>query len=89
VETHILFYDYVDDLLERRAPFREAHLEAIRGGRERGQITLAGAIGDPPHGGVIVFQGVSPQEIDAYARRDPYMEAGLIRDYRIERWNLV
>lgn len=89
METHILFYDYVDDLLERRAPFREAHLAAIRSARQRGEITLAGAIGDPPHGGVLVFQGVSPQEIDAYARQDPYMEAGLIRDYRIERWNLV
>lgn len=89
METHILFYDYVDDLLERRGPFREAHLEAIRSARERGQITLAGAIGDPPHGGVFVFQGVSPDEIDAYARRDPYMQAGLIRDFRIEPWNLV
>jgi uncharacterized protein YciI len=38
---------------------------------------------------VIVFQGVSPDEIDAYAQGDPYMEAGLIQDYRIERWNLV
>jgi uncharacterized protein YciI len=89
VETHILFYDYVDDLLERRAPFREAHLQAIRSAREGGQVTLAGAIGDPPHGGVIVFQGVSPEEIDAFARRDAYMQAGLIRDYRIEPWNLV
>ncbi|HTX32940.1 MAG TPA: YciI family protein [Solirubrobacteraceae bacterium] len=89
METHILIYDYVDDLLERRAPFREAHLEAIRSARERGQLTLAGAVGDPPHGGMLVFQGVSPEEIDAYARRDPYMEAGLIQDYRIERWNLV
>lgn len=89
METHILFYDYVDDLLERRAPFREAHLAAIRAARERGEVGLAGAIGDPPHGGVIVFQGVSPEEIDAFARQDAYMEAGLIRDYRIERWNLV
>ena len=89
METHILFYDYADDLLERRAPYREAHLNAIRSARERGQVTLAGAVGDPPHGGVIVFQNVSPDEIDAYARQDPYMQAGLIEAYRVERWNLV
>ena len=57
--------------------------------RGRGQVTLAGAVGDPPHGAVIVFEGVPPDEIDAFARQDPYMQAGLIEDYRIERWNLV
>lgn len=89
METHILFYDYVEDILERRGPYREAHLERIRAARERGEMTLAGAIGEPPHGGVLVFQGVSPDRIETFAREDPYVQAGLVQDWRIEPWKLV
>jgi uncharacterized protein YciI len=89
VETHILFYDYVEDILERRGPFREAHLERIRTAQDRGEVTLAGAAGDPPHGGAIVFQGVAAERIEAFAREDPYVTAGLVADWRIEPWRLV
>jgi uncharacterized protein len=86
---HILFYDYVADVLERRAPYREAHLARIRAEREAGRITMAGALGDPPHGGAFVFVGVRPEEIEAFAAEDPYVTAGLVVSHRIERWNVV
>ena len=89
METHILFYEYVDDILERRGPFRESHLERIRAARDRGEVTLAGAVGNPPHGAAIVFQGAAPERIEAFAREDPYVEAGLVADWRIEPWKLV
>lgn len=89
METHILFYDYVDDILDRRGPFRELHLQRIVEARERGEVTLAGALGDPPHGAAIVFDGLAPEQIEAFAREDPYVKAGLVRERRIERWNLV
>jgi uncharacterized protein len=53
---HILFYEYVEDVLERRAPYREAHLARIRAEREAGRITLAGALGDPQPDDVIAGQ---------------------------------
>ncbi|HWF50938.1 MAG TPA: YciI family protein [Solirubrobacteraceae bacterium] len=86
---HILFYDYVDDILERRGPYREAHLAAIRAGREAGRVVMAGAVGDPPHGAVIVFGDVEPEEIETFARSDPYVEAGLVAAWRVEPWNVV
>jgi uncharacterized protein len=86
---HILFYDYVEDMLERRGPYRDAHLARIRAEREAGRITLAGALGDPPHGAAIVFAGVTSGEIEAFAADDPYATAGLVTSRRIERWNVV
>jgi uncharacterized protein YciI len=86
---HILFYEYADDILDRRGPYREAHLARIRAARERGEVILAGALGDPPHGAAIVFSEVSAERIEAFAREDPYVEAGLVRDWRVEGWNLV
>lgn len=88
--THrILFYDYVEDILERRAPYREGHLAGIRAERDAGRVVMAGALGDPPHGAVIVFEGVESEAIEDFARSDPYMQAGLIAGWRVEPWNVV
>lgn len=83
---HILFYEYVPDVAARRGPHREAHLERIR---SHPAIVMAGALGDPPHGAAIVFRDTSPEEIEAFAAADPYVEAGLVTARRIVPWNLV
>jgi uncharacterized protein YciI len=89
-DTHyMLVYEYVDDILERRAPYREAHLAKIRAEREAGRLVMAGALGDPPHSGALVFRGIDPEQIEAFAESDPYVEAGLVRARRIDRWSLV
>jgi uncharacterized protein YciI len=89
IPHHILFYEYVEDMADRRAPYREAHLAKIFAEREAGRIAMAGALGNPPHGGAIVFKGVGPEEIEAFADTDPYVTAGLVTSRRIERWNVV
>ncbi len=86
---HILLYDYIDDMLERRPPYREAHLARIAAEREAGRIVMAGALGDPPHGAAIVFGDLDAAAIERFARTDPYVEAGLVTNWRIERWNVV
>jgi uncharacterized protein len=86
---HLLIYDYVDDMLERRGPYREAHLANIRAERDAGRVVMAGALGDPPSGGAMVFKGVPPDRIEAFVQADPYVTAGLVSSWRVKRWNLV
>lgn len=86
---HILFYEYVPDVVERRGPHREAHLERIRAEREAGRIVMAGALGDPPHGAAIVFRETPEADIEAWADADPYVEAGLVAKRRVEEWRVV
>lgn len=83
---HVLFYEYVADVVERRAPYREAHLARIRADE---RIVMAGALGDPVHGAAIVFRDAAPEDIEVFAAADPYVEAGLVSARRIEPWNLV
>lgn len=83
----VLFYEYVPDVLERREPHRAAHLAALGELSERGEVLLAGALGDPPHGAAIVF--CSAQEAEAFAARDPYGSAGLVAAWRVEPWTVV
>jgi uncharacterized protein YciI len=85
----ILFYAYVDDVLDRRGPFREAHLARVASERDAGRVVMAGALGDPPHGAAIVFTGVDDEQIEEFARGDPYVDAGLVTGWRIEVWNVV
>jgi uncharacterized protein len=85
----LLFYDYVDDILERRAPHRDAHLALIREWKEDGRIVLAGALGDPVHGAAIAFRVDDPADVDHFMDADPYREAGLVTGYRVEPWLVV
>lgn len=85
----LLFYDVVDDYLERRAPLRAAHLAHARRARERGELVLGGALADPADGAVLLFQGDSPAAAEAFAREDPYVLHGLVTAWRVRLWTTV
>jgi uncharacterized protein YciI len=86
---YVLIYDYVDNIVERRAPHRERHLEKYREWRSDGRIVMGGAIGDPPYGAHIVFDVDNPTIVEEFARSDPYMLEGLVTDWRIVHWAVV
>lgn len=85
---HLLHYEYVEGMAERRTPHREAHLAHIRAAREAGQVVQSGPLGDPPDGGAIVFRDTEPADIERFVHADPYMQAGLITSWRIRSWLL-
>jgi uncharacterized protein len=87
---NVLIYEYVNDMLERRVPYREAHLERVAAERAAGRVVMAGAIGDPPNGALIVFsEAAGPEAAEAFAAGDPYVEAGLVTARRVEPWAVV
>jgi uncharacterized protein YciI len=86
---YLLFYDYVEDVVERRAPHRERHLERIREWRDGGRIVMAGATGDPPSGALIIFDVDNPTLVEEFADADPYVLAGLVTARRIVPWTVV
>jgi uncharacterized protein len=88
-DTYLLLYTYVEDMADRRGPFREEHLAKIRAEQQAGHITMAGALGTPPRGGAMVWTGVTPEDIKRFTAADPYVINGLVTAQRIERWNLV
>jgi uncharacterized protein YciI len=85
----LLFYDVVDDYVEKRAPFREAHLKLARDAYERGEIVLGGALADPADGAVLVFRGDSPEAAEAFVKADPYVKNGLVKAWRVRKWTTV
>lgn len=86
---YLLFYDLVDDYIERRAPLRDEHLALARAAEARGELVLAGALAHPPDQAVLLFRGDSPAAAEAFARADPYVAHGLVTRWRIREWTTV
>jgi uncharacterized protein YciI len=85
----ILFYDVVEDYVERRAQFRELHLKHARAAFDRGELLLGGALADPVDGAVLVFRGASSEAVEHFAQTDPYVVNGLVKQWRMRKWNTV
>ena len=84
---YILFYDYVENIIERRAPHREAHMNDDPRRKDDGRIVMAGPLGDPPHGAAIVFKDRAAAE--AFPQSDPYVANGLVTEWRVDPWAVV
>jgi len=80
---YLLSYDFVDDMAERRVPFRDAHLALARVAHERGDLVVAGAFAEPPEGAVLIFRGENAAAVEAFVAADPYVTGGLVTGWRI------
>lgn len=86
---YLLFYDIVDDYVQRRAEFRGLHLEHAWRAKERGELVLAGALANPVDGTVLLFQGPSPEAAEEFAKADPYVANGLVKKWWVREWTTV
>ena len=84
-----LTYEVVPDFITRRTAYRDAHLRLVREANGRGLLMLAGALGDPPDGALLVFRADSASPVEAFARVDPYVVEGLVTAWRVRPWNVV
>jgi uncharacterized protein YciI len=86
---YLLFYEVVDDYVNRRMPFRAAHLGLAREAVARGELVLGGALADPADGAVLLFRGSSPSVAESFARKDPYVTNGLVTKWYVREWTTV
>ena len=85
----LLFYDYVDDVVAKRAPHRAAHLALAQEWVADGRLVLGGAFADPVDGAVLVFDVDGPAAVEEFVGRDPYVAAGLVTGWKIRPWTVV
>jgi uncharacterized protein YciI len=85
---HALFYEVVDDYVARRQPYRAEHLALAQEAHREGRLVLAGAY-DPAEGALLVFRTDDPAVVEAFVRHDPYVKNGLVKSWRVRRWNVV
>ena len=85
----VLLYDYVENVVEKRAPFRPDHLALANEYLERGELLMAGAFADPVDGAAFVFTVEDRARVEAFVAADPYVANGLVPSWRIREWTVV
>jgi uncharacterized protein YciI/heme-degrading monooxygenase HmoA len=86
---YALLYDLVDDMVNRRVPFREEHLRLAREARARDELVLAGALSEPVDRALLVFHVNDKSKVEDFARKDPYVINGLAKKWEVRPWNVV
>ena len=86
---YLLMYDVSPDYLERRAQFRDEHLQLAWRAHARGELLLGGALADPVDTALLLFQGDSPEAAERFAAADPYVRHGLVARWRVRPWLTV
>jgi len=89
VKHFLLFYEVGDDYVEKRAQFRDAHLQKAWESHARGELILGGALADPPDGAVLLFRAETHRMVEDFARSDPYVVNNLVTRWHIREWTTV
>ena len=83
-----LHYDVVDDCASPRMPFRPAHLKEVRESNARGELVMAGALGEPV-GALLIFRAREKSVVEHFATNDPYVKEGLVKKWTVRPWTVV
>ncbi|GKY92522.1 hypothetical protein MPSEU_000222500 [Mayamaea pseudoterrestris] len=88
---YLLRYSYVPDVLEKRGPFREAHLGLAKQLVEEGTCLSGGPTSEPgasvPKGALFIFS--TEAAAHQFLAEDPYVSNGIVTEHSIEEWNVV
>ncbi|CAH1001395.1 hypothetical protein LEM8419_02298 [Neolewinella maritima] len=88
MQHYILFYETVDGYVEKRQPYRDIHLQLARKAVESGALVMAGAY-EPADGAALIFRGEDEEVAADFARRDPYVQNGLVSRWWVRKWMVV
>ena len=89
MKYYALFYDVVENFAERRMPYREQHLQMVRDAHTRGDLVMAGPLGDPPQQALLVFRVADVATVENFARTDPYVTRDLVTRWQVKPWTVA
>ena len=82
---YVIWGTYCEDVLEKRAPYRQAHLDGLAAQKEAGVLITLGPTKDLTK----VF-GIYEAEDEATVRQiieaDPYWQNGIWTEYDVREW---
>jgi uncharacterized protein len=84
---YVLHYRYVPDVLEKRGPYRERHLALAKELCLSGGPTAPLASSVPPTGALFIFGDLAAAQ--SFVDQDPYVDAGIVTEHRIEEWTVA
>lgn len=89
MKTFAVFTYFVENVAEKRAPHREAHLAHLRALHASGTLLLGGALLDPMDAGLLILRAESKEEIEKILASDAYAQNGIWTKIVVREWNVV
>ena len=82
---YVMWGTYCADVLEKRAPYRQAHLDGLAAQKESGVLITIGPTKD-----ITKVFGIYEVEDEASVRQlieaDPYWQNGIWTEYEVREW---
>lgn len=82
---YVLFGSYCENALEKRIPYRQAHLEGLQKQKEAGILITIGPTKDNTKV-FAIYEAESEEVVKKLVESDPYWQNGIWTDYEIKEW---
>ena len=81
----IMWGSYCENALEKRAPYRQDHLDGLASQKQKGILITLGPTKDNTK--VFgIYEAASAREIKELVEADPYWKNGIWTEYEIKEW---
>ena len=85
---YVLWGSYCENALEKRTPYRSAHLEGLQAQKDAGiLVTLGPTVDNTKVFGI--YEADSEAQVRSLIEQDPYWQNGIWTEFEIYAWNQV
>lgn len=85
---YVLWGSYCENALEKRTPYRSAHLEGLQAQKDAGILVALGPTVDNTK--VFgIYEADSEAQVRSLIEQDPYWQNGIWTEFEIHAWNQV
>ncbi|MFM7086391.1 MAG: YciI family protein [Cyanobium sp.] len=82
---YVLWGTYCDDALEKRAPYRQEHLDGLQRQKDAGVLITLGPTADSSH--VFgIYEAESQEQVEALLHNDIYWRQGIWTALQVYPW---
>ncbi len=82
---YVLWGSYCEDVLIKRVPYRQAHLDGLAKQKDEGVLITIGPTKDTTKV-FAIYQAPDEETVKALIESDPYWQHGIWTDYQIKEW---
>ncbi len=85
MSRYIMWGSYCENALEKRSPFRQAHLDGLASQKEQGKLITLGPTKDNTK--VFgIYEAADEASICKLIESDPYWQNGIWTEYEVKEW---
>lgn len=82
---YIMWGSYCDDVLEKRTPYRQAHLDGLAAQKEQGILITVGPTKDVTKV-FAIYEAEDEARVRSLVEGDPYWQNGIWTEYQVKEW---